>query len=141
MQRARRRSSGSLLAIPLLAQVFNDPCFAIIRRGVDSRWKYQEVIDRASTDSIPSTAPCSSALIPRVTDGLPIVAIGTPFNESDELVPEALFCVHDYLHAGPISGSTIFIPAWGLAEAPLPGAISRTWCSATSSAKRWRQSA
>jgi len=34
----------SLLRIPLLAQLLNDPGFSIIRRAIDSRWKYEGMI-------------------------------------------------------------------------------------------------
>jgi hypothetical protein len=110
----------SLLAIPLLAQVFDDPCFAIIRRGVDSRWKYQEVIESRVDGFNPLYGAVFVGTHSRVDRWIAHRhESARPFNEGDELVPEALFCVHDYLHAWAYQWIDRLQPGLGFGRSPI----------------------
>jgi len=110
----------SLLAIPLLAQVFDDPCFVIIRRGVDARWKYQDVIESRVDGFNPLYGAVFVGTHSRVERWLAHRhESARPFNDGDELVPEALFCVHDYLHAWAYQWIDRLQPGLGFGRSPI----------------------
>lgn len=118
--KGRRRHRESLLAIPLLEHAFRDPNFKIVRRGIDARWKYDGVI----ATNIDGFNPLRCAAF-----------VGTHshferwrphrhgsarrFNPGDELVPEALFVVHDYLHAWTYHWIAELCPQVGFGQAPI----------------------
>lgn len=90
----------SLLRIPLLAQALADPNFAIVRRGVDARWQYEDVIATRVDGFNPLRAAAYIATHSRVDRWLPHRdGSARRFNQGDELITEALYVVHDYLHA------------------------------------------
>lgn len=90
----------SLLRIPLLSQLLADPHFSIVRRGVDSRWKYEEVISARVDGFNPLRAAAFVGTNSRFDLWLPHRrGSARPFNQGDELMSEALFVVHDYLHS------------------------------------------
>jgi hypothetical protein len=90
----------SLLRIPLLSQVFDDPAITIVRRGIDARWKYEEAIETRVDGFNPLRSAVFIGTHSRLDRWLPHRrGSARPFNEGDALVPEALFCAHDYLHS------------------------------------------
>src|SRR5918996_5055573 len=90
----------SLLRIPLLAQVFDDPAIAIVRRGIDARWKYEETVETRVDGFNPLRSAVFIGTHSRLDRWLPHRhRSARPFNEGDALMPEALFCAHDYLHS------------------------------------------
>jgi len=110
----------SLLRIPLLAQALDDPCFAVVRRGVDSRWKYDEVIS-ARIDGFNPLCGCAFIGTGSRFDRWYPHREGSarPFNDGDELVPETLFVVHDYLHAWTYRWIAELYPKLGFGSAPI----------------------
>jgi len=90
----------SLLNIPLLAQMLDDPGFAIVRRGIDSRWSYEDCISTRVEGFNPLRAAAFIGTHSHFDRWLPHRhGSARRFNRDDGLVSEALFVVHDYLHA------------------------------------------
>ena len=89
----------SLLRIPLLAQLLDDPAFKIVHRGIDSRWKYEEMIATRVDGFNPFRGAAYLGAHSHLGDWLPHrEGSARPFNQGDELISEALSVIHDYLH-------------------------------------------
>ncbi len=110
----------SLLQIPLLAQVFDDPGFSVVRRGIDSRWKYQELIATRVDGFNPLRGCAFIGAQSHVDRWLPHRrGSARAFNAGDELMSEALFLVHDYLHVWTYRWISDLYPALGFGVAPI----------------------
>lgn len=110
----------SLLRIPLLAQVFDDPGFSVVRRGIDSRWKYHELIATRVDGFNPLSGCAFVGAQSHVDRWLPHrQGSARAFNAGDELMSEALFLVHDYLHVWTYRWINDLCPALGFGFAPI----------------------
>ena len=110
----------SLLRIPLLAQAFDDPAFAIVRRGIDARWKYEEMIETRVDGFNPLRSAVFIGAHSRLDRWLPHRHDSArPYNEGDALVPEALFCAHDYLHSWAYHWMDRLQPGLGFGCSPI----------------------
>ncbi len=110
----------SLLHIPLLAQLFADPCFRIVRRGIDARWTYHDLIAARVDGFNPLTGCAFIGAHSHLDRWLPHRhASARPFNDKDELVSEALFVVHDYLHVWTYHWIRALRPELGFGTAPI----------------------
>lgn len=110
----------SLLNIPLVAQMFDDPNFKIIRRGVDARWNYSEIVSSRMDGFNPL---CSAVLIGKnsyIDRWIPHrYGSARKFNSDDKLVGEVMFAVHDYLHAWSYRWINEICPEIGFGTAPI----------------------
>lgn len=89
----------SLLRIPLLAQLLDDPAFKIVHRGIDSRWKYEEMIETRVDGFNPFRGAAYLGTHSHLEHWLPHRrGSARPFNQGDELISEVLSVIHDYLH-------------------------------------------
>jgi hypothetical protein len=117
---AARLHRESLLHIPLLAQVFDDPGFRIVRRGIDARWTYNDLIAARVDGFNPLTGCAFIGAQSHLDRWLPHRhGSARPFNGKDELVPEALFVVHDYLHVWTYRWIRALRPELGFGTAPI----------------------
>lgn len=79
--------------------MFDDPGLRIVRRGIDARWKYQDLIGSRVDGFNPLTGHIFIGTNAHFDRWVPHRSKSArAFNPEDELVPEALFAVHDYLH-------------------------------------------
>lgn len=110
----------SLLRIPLLSQLLDDRHFSIVRRGIDSRWKYQEVISTRVDGFNPLRGAAFVGTNSRFDRWLPHRhGSARSFNQDDELVSEALFIIHDYLHALTYRWIDALRPELGFGRQPI----------------------
>jgi hypothetical protein len=110
----------SLLHVPLLAQSLDDPAFAVVRRGIDSRWKYEDVIATRLDGFNPLRSAAFIGAHSRLDRWLPHRhGSARPFNQGDELVSEALFVAHDYLHVWTYHWVDALCPELGFGHAPI----------------------
>jgi hypothetical protein len=83
----------------LLAQLLKDPGFSVVRRGIDSRWKYEGVMATRVDGFNPFRGAAFVGTHSYFDRWLPHRhGSARPFNQGDELISEVLFVVHDYLH-------------------------------------------
>ena len=119
-RRVRALHRESLLHIPLLAQLFGDPAFAIVRRGVDSRWKYEDVIATRVEGFNPFRGAAFIGTHSHFDRWLAHRRDSArPFNRGDELVSEVLFVAHDYLHAWTYRWIDQLHPVLGVGRRPI----------------------
>jgi hypothetical protein len=89
----------SLLHIPLVSQLIDDPSVRIAIRGVDSWWTYAGVVDRRVDGFNPFQGVVFAGRHSHLAEWLPHRrGSARKFNHDDRLVNEVLFAVHDYLH-------------------------------------------
>ena len=89
----------SLLNIPLVAQLWDDPSVRIQVRGVDSRWYRANVVDRRVEGFNAFTGTIFTGRHTNLASWLGHAAESArAYNHDDRLVEEVLFAVHDYLH-------------------------------------------
>ncbi len=89
----------SLLNIPLVRQLFDDPTVRIVQRGVDSRWAYAKIVSGRVDGYNPFHGSVFIGHHSHIAKWLPHAQESArAFNREDELVSEVLFAVHDYLH-------------------------------------------
>jgi len=118
--RNQRLHRESLLNIPLVSQMFEDPGFKIIRRGIDARWHYAEQI----ASRIDGFNPMVNAVL--IADNsyfdkwLPHKnKSARKYNSKDGLMSEVMFAVHDYLHAWSYRWINELCPELGFGTAPI----------------------
>jgi hypothetical protein len=110
----------SLLRIPLLAQLLDDPGFTIVRRGVDSRWSYEETIATRVDGFNPFHNAAFVGTHSHFARWLPHrYESARRFNQGDELMSEALFVAHDYLHAWTYRWIGDLCPHLGFGRRPI----------------------
>lgn len=120
LERHGRLHRESLLHIPLLAQLFEDPCIRIVRRGIDCRWKYHDLIATRVDGFNPLTGCAFIGTHSHLDRWLPHRRDSArAFNRDDELVSEALFAVHDYLHVWTYNWIRTLQPELGFGTAPI----------------------
>lgn len=118
--RGRRCHRESLLAIPLLEQMLRDPGFTIVRRGIDARWTYKGLISTRIDGFNPLRCAAFVGSHSHFERWRPHRhESARRFNPGDELVPEALFVVHDYLHAWTYHWIAELCPRVGFGQAPI----------------------
>jgi hypothetical protein len=101
--RAQLRSVGvhkeSLLQIPLVAQMLNDPQTQFQERAVDNSWRYAEILRLPVTGFNPWSLKIMVAQNSRLNQWLKQPKLSArDLNDHDLLIHEVLMAVHDYLH-------------------------------------------
>lgn len=110
----------SLVRIPLLAQLLDDPAFSIVRRGIDSRWKYEDLIATRVDGFNPLRGAAYVGTHSHFDRWLPHRdGSARPFNRGDELMSEALSVVHDYLHVWTYQWIDHLRPEIGFGHRPI----------------------
>jgi hypothetical protein len=96
---ARGVHAESLLHVPLVRQMLEDPDVNLVARGIDARWYYEKLVPVKLGGF---NAACGAVYYP--TKSFIARWLREPessarkHNENDVLVSEVLFAVHDYLH-------------------------------------------
>jgi len=89
----------SLLDIPLVATMLADPCVRIETRAIDAEWRYTKTIPLNLAGFNPATGHIFIAARSRIATWLQDPTIDVrELNDSDRLLGELMFAVHDYLH-------------------------------------------
>lgn len=113
----------TLESIPLIAQMLGDPDIPVILRGVDNAWAYHGVIPHVVSGFNPQN--CAVYCAVESAFGRWLAAPETPLRElntRDRLMREALFAVHDYLHAWSARLIGAAAPQVGFGVAPIGAA-------------------
>jgi hypothetical protein len=99
-QRAKRKpAADSLLRIPLVETMLRDPCVRIETRAIDAEWRYKKIVPLNLAGFNPATGSIFVSARSRLAAWLKDPAVGArALNDSDRLVMEVLYAVHDYLH-------------------------------------------
>jgi len=99
LREAEVLAEDSLLRIPLVRMMLEDPCVRFRRRAIDATWKYRGVLPTVPTGFNPALGAIFVGAESRLARWLEDPAQGArALNEGDALFFEVLFAVHDYLH-------------------------------------------
>ena len=105
----------SLLRIPLVKQMIEDPRFKFIVRSIDSNWHYSKFIPFAINGFNPFFGHCYISFNSALANWLEAPEISArKFNEGDFLVKEVLMAVHDYIHAWTYAQIRNYYPEIGI---------------------------
>lgn len=116
----RRPHRESLLRIPLLRLALADPTIRLSPRAVDCRWVYERLVRTSVAGFNPFSRRLFHGARSRLADWLAAPsASARPHNERDHLVREALFLVHDHLHAWSAAVIDELRPELGFGYAPI----------------------
>jgi hypothetical protein len=110
----------SLLRIPLVRQAFCDPAFHLVARSTDVAWSYERVLPKTLTGFNPFERAFYYGQTSRFAAWLEDpFGSARAYNDSDLLVREVLFMVHDYLHAWAYSVIDQLAPARAVFHGPI----------------------
>jgi hypothetical protein len=121
----------SLLRLSLVEQMFEDPVIRLTPRRNDRRWLYEKHVPVSLSGFNPSSGLVFYSAVSAFADWLAApLGSARPFNEGDQLVPEVLFAVHDYLHAWAYQVINEVTPglAFGFAEITPDNAEAMVFC-------------
>jgi hypothetical protein len=113
-------SEESLLRIPLVRHLIEDPLVALIPRGIDERWSHSKLSQTDTRGFNPSHGAVYYAARSALAGWLKHPeASARELNESDHLAKYLLFSVHDYLHAWSYQAIAQLVPEIGFGTRPI----------------------
>jgi hypothetical protein len=116
----RRPHPESLLRIPLVRQLLNDPQIALAPRAIDEQWERKKLALSKVIGFNPAHGKVyyakRSSLAKWLADPY---ASARRYNENDSLMKNVLFAVHDYLHAWAYLAIRELASELGFGERPI----------------------